>query len=45
MGTEGPLRWVAEVLARTGPARRVRYAEVADLEPLTAEILGRSSPW
>ena len=45
MGTDGPLRWVAEVLDRTGPARRLRYAEVSDLEPLTAEILARSSPW
>ncbi|MFK5646001.1 hypothetical protein ACI3ET_05685 [Ornithinimicrobium sp. LYQ121] len=41
MGTDGPLRWLAEVLERTGGARRAVYAEVEGLEPLVAEICGR----
>lgn len=45
MHTEGPLRWAAEVLERTGGARRVVYTEASDLEPLTAEICGRGNPW
>lgn len=45
MSTERPLQWVAEVLERTGGARRVRYAEVATVEPLVHEILSRESPW
>lgn len=45
MGTDAPLRWLAEVLERTGGARRVTYAEVSALEPLAAEICGRVSPW
>ena len=45
MRTERPLHWLAEVLDRTGGARRVTYAEVADLEPLAAEICARRSPW
>lgn len=45
MRTEAPLRWLASVLERTGGARRVTYSEVADLEPLAAEICGRPSPW
>lgn len=45
MRTERPLRWLADVLERTGGARRVTYAEVADLEPLAAEICSRESPW
>lgn len=45
MRTHRPLQWLADVLERTGGARRVRYAEVADLEPLAAEICARRSPW
>lgn len=45
MGTQGPLRWAADVLERTGGARRAVYAEAASLEPLAAEICARSSPW
>lgn len=45
MKTERPLHWLASVLERTGGARRVTYSEVADLEPLAAEICGRTSPW
>ncbi len=45
MGTEGPLRWLADVLERTGGARRAVFAEAADLEPLAAEICSRSNPW
>ncbi|WP_134774481.1 hypothetical protein [Ornithinimicrobium flavum] len=45
MRTERPLRWLARVLDRTGGARRVTYAEVADLEPLAEELCGRTSPW
>lgn len=45
MGTQGPLRWLAQVLERTGGARRVVYAEARDLEPLAAEICSRRSPW
>lgn len=45
MRTDGPLRWLADVLARTGGARRAVYAEVLDLEPLAAEICARRSPW
>lgn len=45
MGTEGPLRWLADVLGRTGGARRAVYAEASDLEPLAAEVLARRSPW
>lgn len=45
MRTPQPLRWLAEVLERTGGARRVTYAEAADLEPLAAELCGRESPW
>lgn len=45
MRTEGPLRWLADVLERTGGARRVVYAEAGDLEPLAAEICSRRSPW
>jgi hypothetical protein len=45
MGTESPLRWLADVLDRTGGARRVEYAEAAQLEPLVAEICSRSNPW
>jgi hypothetical protein len=45
MRTDGPLRWLADVLERTGGARRAVYAEAASLEPLAAEICGRSNPW
>lgn len=45
MSTDRPLQWLADVLDRTGGARRVRYAEVQDLEPLASEMLGRGSPW
>lgn len=45
MSTHQPLQWLADVLERTGGARRVTYAEVADLEPLAAEICARRSPW
>jgi hypothetical protein len=45
MGTEGPLRWLADVLERTGGARLAVYAEAAHLEPLAAEICARSNPW
>ncbi|MGD8150905.1 hypothetical protein [Ornithinimicrobium sp. Y1694] len=45
MKTEGPLRWLADVLERTGGARAVEYAEAADLAPLAEEICGRGSPW
>lgn len=45
MRTDAPLQWLARVLERTGGARRVTYAEVADLEPLAAELCGRESPW
>lgn len=45
MGTDGPLRWLADVLERTGGARRVVCAHVADLEPLVAETCDRESPW
>lgn len=45
MRTEGPLRWLADVLERTGGARRVVCAHVADLEPLVAETCDRESPW
>lgn len=45
MGTDGPLRWAAEVLDRTGGARRVTYAEVAELEPLLEDIVSRRSSW
>lgn len=45
MRTDGPLRWLADVLERTGGARRVIYAEAGDLEPLVAQICARSSPW
>lgn len=45
MRTEGPLRWLADVLERTGGAQRVVYAEAASLEPVAAEILGRGDPW
>lgn len=45
MRTDGPLRWLADVLERTGGARRAVYAEAASLEPLAAEICGRSTPW
>lgn len=45
MRTEAPLQWLARTLERTGGARRVTYAEVADLEPLAAELCGRESPW
>lgn len=45
MRTDGPLRWLADVLERTGGARRATYAEVAELEPLAAEICARRSPW
>jgi hypothetical protein len=45
MATEAPLQWLADVLARTGPALRVRYAEVSELAPLVDEVCGRSSPW
>jgi hypothetical protein len=41
MGTDGPLRWLADVLEGTGGARRAVYAEVSTLEPLVAEICGR----
>lgn len=45
MKTEGPLHWLADVLARTGGLRRVTYSEVADLEPLLDELCSRRSPW
>ncbi|MGC5584637.1 hypothetical protein ACPYOC_09875 [Ornithinimicrobium sp. W1665] len=45
MRTDGPLRWLADVLERTGGARRATYAEVSGLEPLAAEICARRSPW
>lgn len=45
MATDRPLQWLAEVLERTGGARRVVYGEVADLAPLAAEICARRSPW
>lgn len=45
MRTEAPLRWLADVLERTGGARRVTYAEVADLEPLVDGVCSRESPW
>lgn len=45
MVTERPLRWLADVLERTGGARRVTYAEVTELEPLAEEICARRSPW
>lgn len=45
MRTEAPLQWLASVLERTGGARRVTYAEVADLAPLVDEICARRSPW
>lgn len=45
MRTDAPLQWLARVLERTGGARRVTYAEVADLEPLAADLCGRESPW
>lgn len=45
MKTDRPLRWLADVVGRTGGARRVTYAEAADLEPLVAEICARTSPW
>lgn len=45
MRTDRPLAWLASVLERTGGARRVTYAEVADLEPLVEEICARRSPW
>ena len=45
MRTDGPLHWLAEVLERTGGARRATYAEVEALEPLAAEICARRSPW
>ena len=45
MRTDGPLRWLADVLERTGGAVRATYAEVEGLEPLAAEICARRSPW
>lgn len=45
MRTERPLHWLADVLDRTGGARRVTYGEVGELEPLVGEICGRRSPW
>lgn len=45
MVTERPLHWLADVLTRTGGARRVTYGEVSELEPFVAEICGRRSPW
>lgn len=45
MGTEAPLQWVADILGRTGGAKRVTYAEVTDLEPLLDSILERTSTW
>ncbi|AXH96511.1 hypothetical protein [Ornithinimicrobium avium] len=45
MRTDGPLRWLADVLHRTGGARSVVYAEARDLEPLAAQICARRSPW
>ena len=45
MRTDGPLQWLADVLERTGGARRVVYAEAAHLEPLAAQIWDRSNPW
>ena len=45
MGTRAPLRWLADVLGRTGGARRAVYAEAASLEPLAAQICARSNPW
>ncbi|MDO5739003.1 MAG: hypothetical protein Q4P07_02525 [Ornithinimicrobium sp.] len=45
MKTERPLQWLADVLERTGGARRATYGEVAQLRPLAHEICGRPSPW
>lgn len=45
MRTDGPLRWLADVLRTTGGAREVTYGEVAGLEPLAEEIWSRRSPW
>lgn len=40
MATQRPLTWLAVLLESTGGARQVTYAEVQDLGPLAAEIMG-----
>lgn len=40
MGTDRPLAWVADLVERTGGARRVTYTSADDLEPLLSEITG-----
>lgn len=40
MATDRPLTWLAGLLESTGGARQVTYAEVQDLGPLAAEIMG-----
>lgn len=40
MSTDRPLTWLADVLESTGGARQVTYAEVRDLTPLAADIMG-----
>ncbi len=40
MATDRPLTWLAGLLESTGGARQVRYAEVQDLRPLAAQIMG-----
>jgi hypothetical protein len=42
MVTDHPLTWLAELLEGTGGARRVTYADTADLGQLVAEVLGRT---
>ncbi len=39
MMTDRPLTWLADLLEATGGARRVRYAQAEQLEPLVSELL------
>ncbi|CAN5882917.1 hypothetical protein BH24ACT8_BH24ACT8_09590 [soil metagenome] len=43
MSTERPLTWLAALLESTGGARRVAYASSAQLEPVVAQIIGRTT--